>query len=323
MPLRDPRHDGAGPTARALLALEILQSSPGIRAEVLGERLGVTDRAARRYVAILREAGIPIESTSGRYGGYRVGRGLRLPPLLFEAVEAVGLVMAVLDGHHAAGDPRDPVGSALGKIIRALPESIAAQAELIRQGAAAAPDRSAARPDAAIVGTLVEASVRNRQVKLEYRTESGRQWVQEVDPWAVVIRHGRWYLLCWAHHVSAQRAYRIDRVRKAEQLEVSFAPPADLDPIAELEEHLGSGWEHEVVVEIDGPAQLARRYLRATMGRIEEVDEQTCLLHGSTNDPREYVWGLGRLPFPFRIRGEVFEQAARDLSDRFRTAAPS
>ena len=298
-----------------------MQTNPGIRAEELGERLGVTDRAARRYVAILREAGIPIESTSGRYGGYRVGRGLRLPPLRFEAVEAVGLVMAVLDGHHAAGDPRDPVGSALGKIIRALPESIAAQAELIRQGAAAAPDRSAARPDAAIVGSLVEASVTRRQVRLEYRTEGGRQWVQEVDPWAVVIRHGRWYLLCWAHHVAAQRAYRIDRVRSATMLEETFTPPSDLDPITELEEHLGTGWDHEVVVEIDAPAPLVRRYLRGTMGRIEEVDESTCVLRGSTNQPEEYVWGLGRMPYPFRIQGDVFRAAAAELAERFTAAA--
>ena len=316
-----PFHEGAGPTARALLALEILQTNPGIRAEELGERLGVTDRAARRYVAILREAGIPIESTSGRYGGYRVGRGLRLPPLLFEAVEAVGLVMAVLDGHHAAGDPRDPVGSALGKLIRALPESIAAQAEVIRSGASAAPDRSAARPDAAIVGTLVEASVRRRQVKLDYRTEGGRQWVQDVDPWAVVIRHGRWYLLCWAHHVSAQRAYRIDRVRKAELLDGTFEPPADLDPISELEAHLGSGWEHEVEVVIDAPARTARHYLRATMGRVEEIDDHTCVLRGSTNNPDEYVWGLGRLPCTFRISGEPFQQAAVELADRLTAAA--
>lgn len=317
MPLRDD----AGPTARALLALEILQARPGIRAEDLGHRLGVTDRAARRYVAILREAGIPIESTPGRHGGYRVGRGLRLPPLQFEAGEAVGLVMAVLDGHHAAGDPADPVGSALGKIIRALPESIAAQAELIRRGAAAAPDRSAARPDAATVGTLVEASVTQRQVRLEYRTDGGRQWAQEVDPWAVVIRHGRWYLLCWAHHVSAQRAYRIDRVRRAEILDRTFDPPSDLDPIAELEEHLGSGWDHEVVVEIDAPAHVARRYLRATMGRIEEIDERTCRLRGSTNQPREYVWGLGRMPFGFRVHGEVFEQAVCEVAEHFAAAA--
>ena len=58
----------SSPTARALLALEVIQNSPGITAERLGERLGVTERAARRYVAILREADLPIESVTGPYG---------------------------------------------------------------------------------------------------------------------------------------------------------------------------------------------------------------------------------------------------------------
>src|SRR6188472_2385288 len=113
-------HDDASPTARALLALELLQGSPGITAERLGERLGVSERAARRYVAILREAQVPIESVRGPYGGYRVGRGLRLPPLMFSATEALGLVMAVLEAHGGTeGD--DPVATAVGKMMRVLP----------------------------------------------------------------------------------------------------------------------------------------------------------------------------------------------------------
>ena len=96
------RNSAPAATVAALLALELLQSRPGITAEQLGERLGVTERAARRYVGILREAGIPVESTRGPYGGYRVGRGLRLPPLMFSASEALALVMAVLDGYPEA-----------------------------------------------------------------------------------------------------------------------------------------------------------------------------------------------------------------------------
>ena len=98
-------HD-LSPTARALLALEAIQNTPGITAQRLGDRLGVTERAARRYVAILREADLPIESVSGPYGGYQVGRGLRLPPLTFTAAEAMGLVMAVLEGHRNAARRR-------------------------------------------------------------------------------------------------------------------------------------------------------------------------------------------------------------------------
>ena len=135
------------PTARALRALDLLQGRPGITASELAARLGVTERAARRYVAILREADIPVESTRGPYGGYTLGRGLRLPPLVFSATEALGLVMAALDSQHAVADPDDPVGSALGKILRVLPTNVARQAVMVRVTARTVPERSPARPD--------------------------------------------------------------------------------------------------------------------------------------------------------------------------------
>ncbi len=260
------------PTARALLALELVQGSPGITAERLADKLGVSERAARRYVAILREAGIPIESVRGPYGGYRVGRGLRLPPLVFSSAEALGLVMAVLDGHHDAGDPTDPVGSALGKIVRALPEPVAAQAEVVRRTTAPAPDRAAARPDPATTAALVQACSDHRAVRLDYRSEAGSEWLLEVDPWAVVVRHGRWYLLCRSHRADARRAYRIDRVRSVVVLDDAFTPPADLDPVAVLEEHLAVGWEYDVDVVIDAPVEAVRRCLPPALGRLEPID---------------------------------------------------
>ena len=154
-----PVKPDASPTARALLALELIQGSQGMTADRLADKLGVSERAARRYVGILREAGIPIESVRGPYGGYTLGRGLRLPPLMFSASEALGLVMAVLDGHHDASDPADPVGSALGKITRALPEAVAAQAEAVRRTTAPAPDRAAARPAPETASALPTGSV--------------------------------------------------------------------------------------------------------------------------------------------------------------------
>jgi predicted DNA-binding transcriptional regulator YafY len=310
------------PTARALLALELIQGSPGITAGRLAERLGVTERAARRYVAILREAGIPLESERGPYGGYRVGRGLRLPPLMFEAAEALALVMAVLDGHHQAADPTDPVGSALGKIVRALPEPIAAQAEAVRRAAAPAPDRGAARPNPQITTTLVQASVDRRRVRIGYRTEAGREWSQEVDPWAVVIRHGRWYLLCWSHAASARRAFRIDRVTATTVLDPTFAPPQGLDPVAELDDHLAAGWEYDTEVLIEtSPAKVAAILPRA-LGRLEEVATEVTRLVGSTSNPVWYAEQLAVLPVPFHIvNGPELRAAVRQIAERMTVAA--
>ncbi len=107
-----------------------------------------------------------MDSARGPHGGYRLGRGTRLPLVTFTQAEALGLVMTVLDGQPAAAGTGtgDPVGAALGKLIRALPEN-----------------------------------------------------APEVDPWAVVIRYGRWYLLCHSHHANAIRTYRVDRVRSVQQ----------------------------------------------------------------------------------------------------------
>lgn len=298
--------DTTNPTARALLCLELLHDSPGITADRLGERLGVTSRAARRYVGTLREAGIPVESTRGPYGGYRVGRGLRLPPLTFSSAEALGLVMAVLDGHHDAGNAADPVGSALAKIVRALPESVAAQADSVRRTASSAPDRAAARPDPSTAATLVNASADRRRVSVTYHSESGSTWDVEVDPWAVVVRHGRWYLLCRARPETAEsavRTYRVDRVSRVEVLDAAFTPPADLDAVALLEENLATGWEYAADVLIEAPLATAEHWLPRALGRLEEVDGHTTRLVGSTSNPWWYAEQLAVLRVPFSIVG--------------------
>jgi predicted DNA-binding transcriptional regulator YafY len=308
--------DPATPTARALLTLELIQTSSGITADRLAAELGVSDRAARRYVAMLRDAGVGIDATTGPYGGYRIGRGLRLPPLTFTKDEAIALVMAALDGHHETGDPGDPVSSALAKIMRALPEAVAAEADAVRRSTAPAPDRAAARPDPAIVAALVEATELRRPARLAYRPESGAATSIDVEPWAVVVRHARWYLLCRSVRSDAVRAYRADRVTDVELLRGSYVPPADLDPVRVLEEHLASGWDYSAEVVIDAPLNQLDRVPRA-LGRLERIDDSTTRLSGTTSSPRWYVSQLATIPAPFRIVGSAeVRAAAAELAQR-------
>jgi predicted DNA-binding transcriptional regulator YafY len=241
---------------------------------------------------------------------------------MFSAAEALGLVMAVLDGHHDARDPTDPIGSALGKIVRALPVPVAAQVEAVRRTTAPAPDRAAARPDPGTAIDLVQACSNNRRVRLGYRTEAGSEWVVEVDPWAVVVRHGRWYLLCWSHTTGARRAYRIDRVRGVEVLDDTFTPPADLDPVATLEDHLAVGWEYDVEVIIDTNVETVGRWLPRTMGQLEPLDAQTARLVGSTRNPVWYAEQLAAIPVSYRIvRCPELQQSARVLGQRLLAAS--
>jgi predicted DNA-binding transcriptional regulator YafY len=241
---------------------------------------------------------------------------------MFSAVEALGLVMAVLDGHHDASDPTDPVGSALGKLVRALPEPVAAQAEAVRRTTEPAPDRGAARPDPETTTTLVQACSNHRRTRLGYRSEAGSEWIEEVDPWAVVVRHGRWYLLCWSHTSHARRAYRIDRVREVQLLDDTFVPPADLDPVALLEDHLAVGWEYDVEVVIDAPLATVARCVSRAIGRLDPIDAETTRLVGSTSNPVWYAQQLTTIPAPYRIVGcPELQHSARVLGQRLLTAS--
>jgi hypothetical protein len=74
----------------------------------------------------------------------------------------------------------------------------------------------------------------------------------------------------------------VDRVLRVEVLDDTFTPPADLDPVAAVEAHLGLGWEFEVEVLVDAPAEQVARWVPATMGRVDPVDEGSCRLVGST-----------------------------------------
>ena len=322
------------PTARALHALEILQTRPGTTADQLAERLGVTERAARRYVGILREAGIPVESARGPHGGYRLRRGTRLPPIVFTQAEALGLVMAVLDGQPAAAGANastgtssttstdDLVGTALTKVIQALPESIGKQAAALREHASAAPDRHSARPDPATTSALVAAVAARRRVLVTYRSENGREWEAEVDPWAVVVRYGRWYLLCHSHRANAIRTYRADRIRALQQTAHTFVPPDDLDPVAALEENLGIGWEYPTRVTFDAPLAEVAPWIRPPMGRLEPAGAAGCVLVGSTSNPAMYAqeW-LATVPFPFRVEGgPELRAATATVAARFAAA---
>ncbi|HEY3560468.1 MAG TPA: WYL domain-containing protein [Kribbella sp.] len=306
------------PTARTLMVLELIQNSPGITAEQLGDKLGVSERAARRYVAILREADIPIESVRGPYGGYRVGRGLRLPPLMFSTTEALGLVMAVLEGPRGTADP---VETALGKIIRVLPEPVARSTDAIRRVSARGPDPGVRTPDPEITAALVSHSTGCRRITIQYRRHQN-EWPMDVDPWAVVVRRGRWYLLCWSHTKNAQRVLRVDKITHVEPQDGTFTPPADLDPLAAVEEHLAMGWRYPIEVEIDAPREDAACWIPRSMGRLEPIDDTHTRLLASTDDPHWYATQLTAICAPYRILGgPELQTASQELAHRLLAAS--
>lgn len=142
-------------------------------------------------------------------------------------------------------------------------------------------------------------------------------------PLGVVARRRLWYLLCWDHSAQAVRTYRVDRVLDVATLDERFDPPPDLDPVALVEQHLGSGRRYATRVRFDAPVAQVRPFVGPVMGRLEPVDDGTaCLLTGTTDNPQMYAgeW-LAAIPMPFRVLGDQdLATAVTEVAERLAQA---
>jgi predicted DNA-binding transcriptional regulator YafY len=169
---------------------------------------------------------------------------------------------------------------------------------------------------------LVQARSDQRRVRIGYCSEAGTEWVTEVDPWAIVVRHGRWYLLCHSHAADARRAYRVDRVRTVEVLAETFALPPGLDPVAELEDHLAVGWEYRCEVLVDAPLDRLVSCVPRSLGRLAAEGEERTRLVGTTSNPYWYAEQLAALPAPFQVLGgPELRHTTRALGERLLAAS--
>ena len=177
-------------------------------------------------------------------------------------------------------------------------------------------------PGPETTGALVQAGAARRRVRLGYRLEPDQEREMDVDPWAVVVRRGRWYLLCWSHTRDARRLLRVDRVASVEPLPESFALPEALDVHETVEEHLSEGWPLQIEVLIDASLAEAATWVRRSLGRLEEVDDGHTRLVGTTNNPGWYAGQLAASRAPYRIVGppELVEESRR-LGQRLLDAA--
>jgi predicted DNA-binding transcriptional regulator YafY len=202
----------------------------------LARRLEVDVRTVRRYITTLQDLGIPIETTPGRYGGYALRAGFKLPPMMFTDAEAAALAL----GLHAVrslalGSVDVSVEGALAKLERVLPkgarERLRALSSTQVAGSAAPP--SPASVPAALVAETSLAVHEQRRMRLVYRSEQGSS-ERCVDPYGIVRYGDAWYLVAFCHLRAAMRNFRLDRVEQASILDETFTRPAAFDSAAFL-----------------------------------------------------------------------------------------
>jgi len=259
------------PTARVLALLELLQSGGTRTVGDLADRLGVDERTVRRYVAHLLELDIPVESLRGRYGGYRLGPGHRLPPLMLTDDEAVAVLVGLASGPQpGAAASRVATESAAAKIRRVLPKPLAARlGALLDTAHFPGPRHPGAAAETDVLLVVAEAARDRRELEIVHTSRTGRTTERTIQPYGVVAHAGYWYLT--GHDTVRQevRTFRLDRVTAATPRPAVFTVPENFRPQYEVHGALArTPWRHLVSVIVNADAHAVQSRLPVGLATI-------------------------------------------------------
>lgn len=262
------------PTGRVLTLLELLQSGGTRTVAELADRLGVEGRTVRRYVDQLIDLDVPVESVRGRYGGYRLGPGFRLPPLMLSDDEALAVLLGLVAGRRAGltTTERTANETASAKIRRVLPRHLARRLDALQE-ALAFTDQPAEsdHPDAGVLLTIADAVRHHRPVSIRYTDRDGRRSERTLHAYGIVAHAGRWYVTGQDAQVGQDRTFRLDRIADARALPGSFEAPEGPDPAQRVVSGFATAeYRHQVTLRIQGTVEQIRARLPASVARVEE-----------------------------------------------------
>lgn len=275
------------PATRVLTVLELLQTYGSMNGPELAGRLEVDVRTVRRYITMLQDLGIPVESARGRYGAYRLRPGFKLPPLMFTEDEALALVLGLL-ATRALNMTLDAPAfeGALAKIERVMPETLRQRVQAVQEMLVLDLHKAEAAPASDLVVPFSLAARQHRQLWIEYMSGQDAATERMIEPYGVVYREGRWYAIGYCRLREDMRVFRLDRVLTAQLQDTHFQPPADFDSLAYLLDsivQIKSTWQVEVCLRCHGRKHASvyrlhlARYNKHLMGCTSNVLWRICI----------------------------------------------
>lgn len=311
-------------SARLLRLLSLFQGRRYWSGRDLAERLEVTPRTLRRDVDKLRSLGYPIHSTTGVEGGYHLGAGSTMPPLLLDDEEAVAVALGVRAAAAGAIEGIEEASvRALSKIEQILPQRLARRVAAM-QSAIVTMSRPRSVVDARVLSTIAAACRDNESLRFRYLDHSGNVSLRLVEPYRLVHTAHRWYLVAWDATRKDWRTFRVDRIQPRVTAGSRFAPRDP--PARDLAAYIARGiWKAppcRARIKLLAPAEVIAQRWSSTAGLIEPLDEHSCSLEMGASSYENLAAYLAMFGVDFEITEppELVTELRR-LGDRLARAA--
>jgi predicted DNA-binding transcriptional regulator YafY len=291
-------------SARLLRLLSLLQARRDWTGTELAARLGVTTRTIRHDVDRLRGLGYPVDARPGVAGGYRLGAGGALPPLLLDDEEAVAVAVGLRTAASGsiAGIEETSV-RALAKLQQVLPARLRHRVGAFQTYALPVPWRGP-RVDPDVLTMIASACRDHERLRFDYQAHSGAASRRSVEPYRLVHDRQRWYLVAWDTDRGAWRTFRVDRVEPRPPAGPRFTPramPPDAEIAAQVARGVGQAtWRYRARVIVSAPAAYVRGRLPIPV-EVESLGDDRCAFAPGSDHPELLALYLGMLDADFTI----------------------
>jgi len=289
---------------RLLRMLALLHTRPSWTAPELAERLGVTTRTVRRDIARLRRLDHPVQASPGPHGGYQLGRGPELPPLILDDREALATVVGLRFTTAGTGvGLAEAALSALAKLERVLPEHLAERLKDVQAATVSVATGPGVATDPDCLVILAQACRRRERIRLMYCDREGTRSLRHLEPLRLVHAHWRWYLVAFDLDRDDWRTFRVDRATAPMATGVRSVDRDGPDPVDLVRSAVTvAPYEIQATVRLHLPLADAEHTSAARYG-VLEADGDTTLLRTGGNDAEWMAAYLAGLP----CRVEVLE----------------
>jgi predicted DNA-binding transcriptional regulator YafY len=311
-------------SARLLRLLALFQTRRDWTGPELASRLGVTTRTIRNDVERLRSLGYPVSSAPGVAGGYRLGSGASLPPLLLSDEEAVAVAVGLRTAAagSVSGIEETSVG-ALAKLEQVLPARLRHRVNAL-QTYTVPIGGSGPRVDPSVLTAIAAACRDHERLRFDYIGHEGTEAVRTVEPHRLAYLRGRWYLVAWDVDRADWRTFRADRMTPRTPTGPRFVPrePPGRDVATFVTEGTGAAtWRYRFKVRLHASAEDVAPKLPPPV-RIEPLDERTCIMHAGSDNLDMAAIYIGMLDVDFDVMEppELVEHL-RKLAGRYVRAA--
>ncbi|MEV5966948.1 YafY family protein [Kribbella sp. NPDC051952] len=313
-------------SARLLRLLSLLQARALWAGPDLAERLGVSTRTIRTDIDRLRQLGYPVEAAPGLTGGYRLGAGAALPPLLLDDDEAVAVAIGLRTAANGGvGGIGETSIRALAKLGQVLPPRLRQRVSTMEAATVAVPGVGPS-VDADVMIAIASAIRSEQRLRFEYACHDGRSSRRDVEPHRLVNWGRRWYLIAWDPDRDDWRTFRADRITPKIPGGPRFTPRdlPDADVAAYLQRGVGTAtWRYYARVVVHAPTEYVRARLSVPV-EIEELAPDRCQITLGSDTPEMLTLYLGLLGVDFDvIDAPELSAALIALADRLRRAAGS